>query len=294
LKNGGGEKKKEKEKKSKSKSSEAAAVIDLTESTFDPLVMQSEELWLVEFFAPWCGHCKNLAPHWAKAATELGGVAKLGAVDATVHAGLASKYGIKGYPTIKVFRPGKKGSPEDYQGGRTSSDIVTYVKNIAESIVPSKPKRVVEFVDQEVFDENCGDSTCIIAVLPHILDSHKDGRDAYIDTLKEVAAANMRKPFNFGWIEIGSQPEFEAALTQEFGGIAFPPAVVAVNVKKGRHVMMTGAFNSAGINRFIGGVISGSERTVALPNSELKLNSIQAWDGKDAVLPEVDEEKSEL
>jgi thioredoxin-like negative regulator of GroEL len=52
--------------------------------------------------APWCGHCKNLAPEWKKAAGELKGVAKLGAVDSTVHQRISSKYTIKGYPTIYV------------------------------------------------------------------------------------------------------------------------------------------------------------------------------------------------
>ena len=91
-----------KEKKSSSSSSGSgkgsgkAKVVELTESTFDELVLQSDDLWLVEFFAPWCGHCKNLAPHWEKAAGELGGVAKLGAVDATVYQQLAGKYGVKG------------------------------------------------------------------------------------------------------------------------------------------------------------------------------------------------------
>uniref|UniRef100_A0A1B6H6N6 protein disulfide-isomerase n=1 Tax=Homalodisca liturata TaxID=320908 RepID=A0A1B6H6N6_9HEMI len=83
-------------------------VVELTDSNFDELVLESEDMWLVEFFAPWCGHCKNLAPHWAQAATELKGKVKLGAVDATVHQVKASRYGVQGYPTIKFFAPGKK------------------------------------------------------------------------------------------------------------------------------------------------------------------------------------------
>lgn len=52
-------------------------VIKLTDSNFDKLVMESDDLWLVEFYAPWCGHCKSLEPHWAKAATELKGKVKI-------------------------------------------------------------------------------------------------------------------------------------------------------------------------------------------------------------------------
>lgn len=48
-------------------------VVELTDSNFDKLVLNSDDIWLVEFFAPWCGHCKNLAPHWEEAATELKG-----------------------------------------------------------------------------------------------------------------------------------------------------------------------------------------------------------------------------
>lgn len=103
------------------------------------MVLQSEEMWLVEFFAPWCGHCKNLAPHWSEAASELKGKVKLGALDATVHTTTASRYGIQGYPTIKYFAPGKKDSSSavDYAGGRTADAIVNWaLQKLAENVPP--------------------------------------------------------------------------------------------------------------------------------------------------------------
>lgn len=46
-------------------------VVDLTPSNFDRLVTNSDEVWIVEFYAPWCGHCKNLVPEYKKAARAL-------------------------------------------------------------------------------------------------------------------------------------------------------------------------------------------------------------------------------
>lgn len=102
-------------------------MIELTDDNFDKNVLDSEDVWMVEFYAPWCGHCKNLEPEWAAAATEVKeqtkGKVKLAAVDASVNQVLASRYGIRGFPTIKIFQKGE--SPVDYDGGRTRSDIVS-------------------------------------------------------------------------------------------------------------------------------------------------------------------------
>ena len=58
------------------------------------MVLESDDLWMIEFYAPWCGHCKNLAPEYKKAAKALSGVIKLGAVDMTKEQSVGSPYGI--------------------------------------------------------------------------------------------------------------------------------------------------------------------------------------------------------
>lgn len=77
----------------------ASDVIDLTKDSFASEV-NGENLALVEFFAPWCGHCKSLAPHYEEAATELKdkhGI-KLMKVDCTEQQDLCQEQGIRGYP----------------------------------------------------------------------------------------------------------------------------------------------------------------------------------------------------
>jgi|LauGreDrversion4_2_1035121.scaffolds.fasta_scaffold66222_3 protein disulfide isomerase len=110
----------------KADDSEESDVAVLTNDSFDDFVAENKYV-LAEFYAPWCGHCKNLAPHYEKAATELkeaGSDAKLAKIDATVEQELAKKFGVQGYPTLLWFVNGQK---SDYKGGRTSDTIVEWI-----------------------------------------------------------------------------------------------------------------------------------------------------------------------
>ncbi|CAF0941749.1 unnamed protein product [Rotaria sp. Silwood1] len=99
----------------------------LGSSTFDSIIGPSRKA-LVMFYAPWCGHCKNAKPAFASVASQLASTHQdivLGAVDATVHRDLGSKYSVKGFPTFIYFENGEFAS--EYHGGRGEQDLLQFL-----------------------------------------------------------------------------------------------------------------------------------------------------------------------
>lgn len=117
-------------------SGKSGSVLEVTEKTFKKVVLDSAVPVMVKFYAPWCGHCKSLIPAWEKAAKSLKGVVPVVKVDCTSNAGVCQKYGVKGYPTLKLFKnKGKK--VEDYQQGRDASSIIRYATSQLDNNVVS-------------------------------------------------------------------------------------------------------------------------------------------------------------
>jgi protein disulfide-isomerase A6 len=140
-----------------------SGVVDLTSANVDSILDGSKNV-LVEFYAPWCGHCKTLAPELAqvgeaydKAKPKDTVIAK---VNCDAESAICQKYGVKGYPTLKWFDKGAK-DPVDYDAGRTADDLVKYVNkkdNNARIRIVKAPSNVVD-LDNSNFDRIVKDPT---------------------------------------------------------------------------------------------------------------------------------------
>ena len=87
--------------------------------------LENNEYVLVKFYAPWCGHCKKLAPHYEKLSTDGVDGVSVTKVDATVETELAKEHGVKGYPTLKWFI---NGTEYDFKGGRDFDTMNAFLK----------------------------------------------------------------------------------------------------------------------------------------------------------------------
>ena len=261
-------------------------VIELTDDNFDSTVFNDESMWLIAFYAPWCGHCKKLLPEWVTAATQLRGQVKIAKVDATVHQKLAQRYQIQGYPTIKVFAPGKGDKKvEEYQGPRDAPGIVQYALDKLDQFgfVPETK----QLINSEILKEECESRVgiCIISFLPHIADSSAKERNRYLDIIKEAKKSTRGKPIYYLWAQGGDYFDFEDKLHLSFGY----PAVIAVNYKKKMFSICRSSFSKENLVDFVSSLLIGKEHLSKLPDG-IKIKKVDKWNGKDYVPPKEDDD----
>lgn len=121
--------------------------------------IKNNKFAFVKFYAPWCGHCKSMAPAYSSLAqrmkNETDGVA-IGKVDSTVENDLGSKYGVQGFPTLKLFI---NGEPVDYAGGRDEEAMFNWLKK---KTGPS----AVEITDAKALEEHAGKNLSVLFLHP--------------------------------------------------------------------------------------------------------------------------------
>ncbi|KAG0170339.1 protein disulfide-isomerase precursor [Apophysomyces sp. BC1034] len=200
-------------------------VISLTKDDFDKQVL-GEDLMLVEFFAPWCGHCKALAPEYEKAATELKPKnVKLAKVDCTENQDLCQDYEVRGYPTLKLFR---KGDTTEYKGPRKADGIVSYMqKQAAPALSAVTPENFEEF--------KTSDRVVVVGYAASTDEASKE-------TLQKLANS-LRDDYLFGLTT-------DEALAKEHGIEKLPAVVLYKKFDEGRNDHV-GKLNEEEIEQFV-------------------------------------------
>jgi len=108
-------------------------VVDLDESNFDEIVGDPSKHVMVEFYAPWCGHCKKLKPTYEKVAKDFHKEKNIiiARVDATANDNLNTRYRIGGYPTVYFFEANKRNeNPVSYNDGRDELAFINYLNEM--------------------------------------------------------------------------------------------------------------------------------------------------------------------
>ena len=115
-------------------------MIDLDAKSMED-VLRDNSGWVVEFYAPWCGHCKRAKPQFVSAAAKMkdsGISGKLAAVDCTIHQKLSKRFEVKGFPTIKYFKDGQLAF--DVGDAREEAVILKFMKDPREPPPPPPPE----------------------------------------------------------------------------------------------------------------------------------------------------------
>ncbi|KAI8604832.1 thioredoxin-like protein [Dissophora ornata] len=141
----------------------AEGVQALTPDTFDSVIGLKPAL--VEFYAPWCGHCQNLESVYnelGEAFAEKDDKVLIAKANADAHKELGRRFGVRGYPTIKWFPSGINSQPEEYFGERDLESLTSFVtsksgvKATVKSLSVGKTPSVVEILTDENFEQIIG------------------------------------------------------------------------------------------------------------------------------------------
>ncbi|KAL8991950.1 MAG: hypothetical protein Q9169_007506 [Polycauliona sp. 2 TL-2023] len=260
------------------------AVLNVDGKSYDKLIAKSNQASIVEFYAPWCGHCKNLKPAYEKAAKGLDGLAQVAAVncDDESNKAFCGSMGVQGFPTLKIVKPSKKpGKPivEDYNGGRTTKDIIDAVK----SAIPNNVKRISDKALNAWLDSNNDTAKAVLF-------SDKGTTGALI----KVLASDYLDRITFAQIR-----NKETAANDMFGITTYPTLVVLPGGTESP-ITFSGAFSKSAMKEFLDPYTSPSKSKSApkpkkeqIPLADTEPPTQDAPEPKPAPNPAADSEAEE-
>lgn len=228
-------------------------VLVLTTKTFDSVV-NDKDIMLVEFYAPWCGHCKKLAPEYAKAAKRMkenDPPVPFAKVDATAESDLGTRYEVKGYPTLKVFR---KGEAHDYDGPRDEEGIVNYMKQQADPNWKPPPEAVVTLTKENFTDTINSESLMLVEFYAPWCGHCKRLAPEYEKAAKELKENDP--PITLAKVDATVDSE----LAQKYEVTGYPTLKV---FRKGKATEYKGERNQWGITSYMRGQVGPSSKEMS-------------------------------
>ncbi|KAL2211121.1 disulfide isomerase [Sarocladium strictum] len=139
----------------------ASGVLNLGSHNFDEVVLESGKATFVEFVAPWCDHCKKLAPVWEELAVGLQShknKIQIAKVDVEAEKALGERFGISRFPTFKYF-DGTSKSPQVYKAARDLESLTAFVLQKTSIKQQGKLKThnsSIEMLTEKTFHEKVG------------------------------------------------------------------------------------------------------------------------------------------
>eukprot|EP01025_Chloroclados_australasicus_P038787 TRINITY_DN4005_c0_g1_i4.p1 TRINITY_DN4005_c0_g1~~TRINITY_DN4005_c0_g1_i4.p1 ORF type:complete len:470 (-),score=80.65 TRINITY_DN4005_c0_g1_i4:246-1655(-) len=213
-------------------------ITELTADTFP--TGKDGYVWLVEFYAPWCGHCNELKPKYRSLSNAVKGVVKVGAVNCEQQKQLCQEHGVSGYPSIKAFVPGSK--PKDYKGDRSAEAM----KNWVLKLVPNKVFVIKKQSQMDEFLKRCSGQA---------KPSEKAEWDVcvlHFTEKKETPALYKSLSSQYdGKIAFGEVRQADKALSAEFNVTSYPTILSVCNGDKISVEAHTGEMKSGPIKRFL-------------------------------------------
>ena len=279
------------------------AVAELSEASFDKEVYGADDVVMLVFYAPWCGHCKAMMPAWGDAAKKVAGPGsniRFAKVDCTANERLCGRFGVRGYPTVKYFKAGPKtrGSQgSDYNGGRTLDAFAAFATSEAAKYTPpaeakpaaaeAKPAaaagafagagagEVKQLLGEAELQECVKGQLCMLAFV------EEPARAKALAELAAAAKRNSKSPIRWLWAAAGAHPALEAALGVTGAEGSLFPALAAFSTKRSRAAVFrpaegAGVMAVAAVNEFVDSVLSASVSlvSVTLPTT---LAKAPAW-----------------
>jgi protein disulfide-isomerase A6 len=254
----------------------ASSVIDLIPDNFDDIVLKSGKPALVEFFAPWCGHCKNLAPIYEELAASFahaGEKVTIAKVDADENKSLGRRFDVKGYPTLKWF-DGVSEKPIDYNSGRDIESLTSFITE--KTGIKAKGKKAepnhVQILTDSSFDAIIGkDKDVLVAFTAPWCGHCKSLKAPYGDL-----AATYQTETSVVIAQVDAEAENSKATAKRFGVSSYPTikffpkgSTTPVDYSGGRTEkdFITYINEKAGLHRVAGGGLDATAGTIEILNA---------------------------